>query len=60
MKPQTKQEDDPQAVGRKKCKCGMNDIATPHTCPFKQEIHNDNSTLCTCCEACEHECLSDI
>ena len=31
-----------------------------HTCPFAEDIHGDSDTLCTCCEACEHECLMEI
>lgn len=32
---------------------------SPHACPFKREIHDDDS-LCTCCDACAHECAMDI
>lgn len=39
--------------------CGHEAIE-PHTCPFAEDIHGDSETLCTCCEACEHECLMDI
>ena len=34
--------------------------APPHPCPFKQEIHEDNETLCNCCKECQHECAQDI
>lgn len=33
--------------------------AAKHTCPYKYEIHDDDS-LCTCCSKCEAECLEDI
>jgi hypothetical protein len=41
-------------------RCGENDACEPHTCPYSQDIHNDNETLCTCCEKCAHECCMDI
>jgi len=36
-------------------------LAAPlHTCPFKEEIKNDSTTLCDCCSSCRQECLWDI
>lgn len=32
----------------------------PHTCPFAEEIHGDNETLCTCCDECTYQCAMDI
>ena len=32
----------------------------PHPCPYKQEIGNDSTSLCTCCELCQSECADDI
>lgn len=32
----------------------------PHTCPFAVEIHDDDESLCTCCEECEDHCRMDI
>jgi hypothetical protein len=31
----------------------------PHTCPYRYEVHDDE-TLCNCCESCEYECCQDI
>lgn len=31
----------------------------PHTCPYKQEIDNDES-LCTCCAVCTQDCAEHI
>lgn len=31
----------------------------PHDCPFRSEIYDDDTTLCTCCKACQHECAMD-
>jgi len=45
--------------GIRLCKCGEPGPADSHPCPYKQEIHNDE-THCFCCEACEHECNMDI
>ena len=32
----------------------------PHTCPFAVEINDDETSLCTCCKECTHECAMDI
>lgn len=31
-----------------------------HTCPFKEEIHDDYATLCNCCDGCQRDCSQDI
>lgn len=31
-----------------------------HTCPYASEIHEDDTTLCECCEMCSYECAMDI
>jgi len=30
------------------------------TCPFGEEIHDDYTTLCRCCETCVQNCCDDI
>lgn len=40
--------------------CGKKEAQEPHPCPYAQDIHDDNETLCTCCEDCEYECAQDI
>ena len=40
--------------------CLHNNACEPHTCPYKSDIHNDNETLCNCCDECERECCMDI
>lgn len=32
---------------------------TPHKCPYRWELHDDE-TLCSCCEECEDNCRDDI
>jgi len=32
----------------------------PHPCPYKQDINDDDKTLCECCEVCIRECAMDI
>lgn len=32
----------------------------PHTCPYASEIHDDEETLCTCCDGCTRECADDV
>lgn len=41
------------------CECGAHPAVEPHVCPYGDQIHGDD-TLCTCCEACDHECANDI
>lgn len=41
-------------------KCQTNPAIEPHTCPYLEDIHDDDKTLCTCCPECEQECAWDI
>ena len=44
----------------KKC-MGCNKIGQDdHLCPFKEEVNNDEKSLCNCCEECTHDCLMDV
>jgi hypothetical protein len=47
--------DEPKCEG-----CGKAAPEEPHPCPFRQEIHGDDETLCNCCDDCVHECAMDI
>lgn len=31
-----------------------------HTCPYKEEIHDDYETECNCCDNCRQSCCDDI
>ena len=31
-----------------------------HTCPYREEIHNDHESLCDCDEEQQHQCAMDI
>ena len=31
-----------------------------HTCPFREEMNDDTTTLCNCCPSCTHECAMGI
>ena len=31
-----------------------------HTCPYREEIHNDYESLCDCDEEQQHQCAMDI
>jgi hypothetical protein len=31
-----------------------------HKCPFKQDILDDNESLCSCCQKCTEDCGDDI
>jgi len=43
-----------------KCKCSVNDAQPDHTCPYRQDINDDNKTLCNCCDSCQQNCADDI
>ncbi len=41
--------------------CSHRGLPKPlHTCPFKTEMSDDDTTLCNCCEQCTHECAMDV
>jgi hypothetical protein len=42
------------------CKCGRNPASEPHTCPYAADVHDDEETLCNCCDECTQECADDI
>lgn len=43
------------------CSCGVNPATEPHSCPYADEIgDNDDPEYCTCCDDCMHECAMDI
>lgn len=31
-----------------------------HSCPFAEDIHGDQTTLCNCCEDCATQCAHEI
>ena len=32
----------------------------PHTCPYRLDVHDDRTSLCTCCDECRSTCADDI
>lgn len=42
------------------CSCGTYVGDNFHPCPFSSEIHNDDTSLCNCCDSCTRECAMDI
>lgn len=32
----------------------------PHVCPFSQDLHDDHSESCNCCDDCTIECARDV
>lgn len=43
------------------CKsCEVREAQPLHTCPYKEEINDDTTSLCGCCEDCKQECCWDI
>jgi hypothetical protein len=43
-------------------KCPVcNDPGAPdHTCPYKEDINGDTTTLCNCCDFCRQVCATEI
>lgn len=31
-----------------------------HPCPYNEDINDDDSPVCRCCDDCAHECAMDI
>lgn len=42
-----------------KCKCGE-EGENLHTCPYQEDINNDNEYMCNCCDYCTQQCMNDI
>lgn len=42
------------------CKCGAFVAQPDHLCPFALDVHDDNETMCSCCDRCAGECAADI
>ena len=42
-----------------KCECNE-EYQSAHTCPYAEEIRDDYTTLCYCCEYCTWQCCMDI
>ena len=40
--------------------CKKNPAKELHTCPFQEDVHDDSTTLCACCDECTHQCGMDI
>ena len=38
----------------------VNDSKELHTCPYREELHNDYESLCDCDEEQQHQCAMDI
>ncbi len=51
--------DDNKTEAKEKCKCGKPG-RQPHTCPFREDVHNDTKTRCNCCRKCEQNCADGI
>lgn len=41
---------------------GCKNQPTPetHPCPYQEDVNNDPSDHCNCCDACQQECCDDI
>lgn len=42
------------------CRCGGEPNPCPVSCPYSDEINNDQTPPCNCCDSCRHECFMDI
>lgn len=50
----------PEKCQSSHCKGKKNLAEAPHPCPYSEEIHDDSTTLCTCCKDCQRECAYDV
>jgi hypothetical protein len=41
-------------------KCGTEVEKGLHPCPFNEDVNNDSSNFCNCCNNCAAECADDI
>ncbi len=41
-------------------RCGKNEEADPHPCPYSEELYGDDEALCGCCSDCEQQCIDEI
>jgi hypothetical protein len=46
-------------MARDRCTC-KDEPQEEHECPYQCEIHNNDAPFCTCCEACERQCMDDV
>jgi hypothetical protein len=50
----------------RRCPGGMDDTCNHepadalHPCPYKDELYNDNITLCWCCTGCVGDCHDEV
>ena len=42
------------------CQNVGNATIDPHPCPYAQDIHNDDTVTCNCCDECMYQCAMDI
>lgn len=40
-----------------RCGCPGTEL---HSCPYKSDINNDDTELCTCCDDCQGDCAMNI
>lgn len=54
-------QEEPQIPEGDRCsRCKIAASESPHPCPFASEIHDDDQSLCDCCDECTHQCAMDI
>ena len=49
-----------QKGGNKSCPINSEKAKELHSCPYREELYNDNETLCDCGEEATHQCAMDI
>lgn len=43
----------------KTCKCGKPGLPL-HPCPYDEDLHNDKTPTCNCCETCQESCAQEL
>lgn len=59
MKLMLNQEDQAVDYGHRES-CGDKKGQAPHSCPWQQDVHDDDDYRCNCCDDCINECAMDI
>lgn len=40
--------------------CKENEAEKKHPCPYEEDINDNSSNYCKCCDECRDDCIQDI
>jgi len=54
-------QEKPEFDKQERCPSCNERLAKPeHLCPYKQDLYDDEKTLCKCCNGCRDNCIKEI